>query len=84
MRDDAMAVRGRGGREEVPTADMETEDVCAGERTGGRADGVAAARRKMYTCPGGSHSPDCRLPALRLCAEPSASGYLNHELPFVL
>jgi hypothetical protein len=74
----------RGGREEVPTAGIDTEEVCTCVRAGGGADVVAAARRKMYTCPGGSHSPDCGVPALWFCVEPSARGYLNHELPFVL
>ena len=78
-RDDDMTLR--GGREEVPTAGMDTEEVCTCVRAGGGVDVAAAARRKMYTCPGGSHSG---VPGLWLCGEPSARGYLNHELPFVL
>ena len=81
-RDDDMVLR--GGREEVPTAGMDTEEVCTCVRAGGGGDVVAAARRKMYTCPGSSHSADCGVPALWFCVEPSARGYLNHEFPFVL
>lgn len=54
----------RGGREEVPTTDMDAEEVCTGARVGGVVDVAGVARRKMYTCPGGSHSADCGTPAL--------------------
>lgn len=71
----------RGGRE-VPTVDMDVEEVCTGGRAGGRVDAVEA-RRKTYTCPGGSHSAE-GAPLLWFCVVPSARGYLNHELPFEL
>lgn len=74
----------RGCREEAPTTDMDAEEVCTGVRAGGVVDVVGVARRKMYTCPGGSHPADCGAPALWFCVEPSARGYLNHELPFEL
>lgn len=72
----------RGGRE-LPTADTEAEKVWVGARAGGGVEAAAGARRKIYTCPGGSRSAE-GAPALWLCGLPSARGYLNHELPFVL
>lgn len=71
----------RGGHEEVPTADKDADEACRGGRPGGGVEAVGA-RRKMYTCPGGSHSTDSA--SAWFCIVPSARGYLNHELPFEL
>ena len=67
----------------MPTACMDTEEACVGKIEGGGAGVVEAARRKIYTCSGGSQSVDDG-GELLFCVEPSARGYLNHEFPFGL